>query len=631
MNLNQKIFITFFALVTALLCTTLYLIDTQAEQHEIKRIIAELNKTQAKFQRDLETRQKHIQSLSYIITSDQKFRSFLSQIKDNFYPFTAELGKDTGADFVVMLDDSPKIRAVFAKNSLLPLPFDNQLTAFNIEQYFDAASNHSKMISLGSNIYSSHFIPLKENRTDDFAVGLIAIINQINDDWVTKLLLGINVDFQAVFFNRYKVVADNTDIGFSSTVLKNREKIAQTGFFEFNKQRYIAKQVSFDVTNPHMGYILSANLDASLVAFKQLQQHILVIGISILCMGSLLFLWLSRRITQPLRLITKGTLAIKKGDYHYRINYKSKDEVGQLADAFNVMVGGLEEKEQIYKLFNTYVDPAIVSELMSHPDKLKLGGVRQEQSILFSDIAGFTSFSERMPAEALVTVLNNYFTAMTKEISAQQGIVDKFIGDGIKAFWSPDLCPNQYAQRACQTALNMQMSLKELRPEWKKQGAPEIHVRIGIATGEVIVGNIGSETSRSYTSIGDKVNYSSRLEGVNKHYKTQIIIDQQTAKKIHGFVLRELDTVRVIGRKEAESIFELVGEVSIVDDRILEKIDIYQQGLSCYRQGFFVEAADIFAKLSNDAPSHVMYGRCLEFQKLSPPENWGGVYSLLDK
>ena len=628
MNLNQKIFITFFISVTTLLCATLYLIDTQAEKLEIQRIITDLNKTQAKFQHDLETRQQHIQTLNDIITSDQKFRSFLSQIKDNFYPFTAEIGKDTQADFVFMLDDKPSIRAVYKKNKALKTPLIPPFTAFEVEPHLDLALKDSKMISLKNNLYNTHFIPLKESLNDDYAIGLIIVINQINNIWVSKFLRK-NVTFQAVFFNHSQVVASNTDTKLANTILKNREIILETGMFLFEQQRYIGKQILFKQTF-NAGYILSANLDTALAAFRQLQQQILMTGTGILFLGSLLFLWVSKRITQPLRLITKGTLAIEQGDYQHRIDYQSKDEVGKLAIAFNAMAEGLQEKDRIRSTFSQYVDPAIVSELLNQADTHKLAGVRKQQSVLFSDIAGFTNFSEKLPAEVLVKVLNNYLTAMTKEISLQQGILDKFIGDAIMAFWSPQLCNNQHAQKACQTALNMQTTLKRLRPLWEKQNAPEIQIRIGIATGEMIVGTIGSEQARSYTCLGDKVNYSARLESLNKHYQTQIMIDQKTVENIKGFIVRKLDTVRVKGREEGESIYELIGEKSQIDILILKNIKTYQQALKYYRKAQFIKAATLFSQLTHDAPSQVMLKRCQLLQQ-HPPKNWDGIHSMLDK
>lgn len=629
MSLNKKIFITFFISVTALLCITLYLIDTQAEQHEIKRIIADLDAAQFQFQHDLEAEQKQIQTLTRVITADQKFRSFLAQIKDNFYPFVEEIGKDTDADFVFMLDDESAVRALYSLNGHSKPPMENNFSSFAVQTSLDSGVMSSKMVSLTEGLYSSHFIPLKENLNDEYAVGLIVVCNQINDGWVAKLLSKNNL-LQTVFFNGRHVVAKNTSPEMASAVLSHQPDIRENGIFSWNNERYIAKQVLFEQQNQQAGYILSANLDQALRTFKQLQHQVILIGGGILLLGALLFMLISQRITRPLRLITKGTLEIKQGNYRHRIDYQKSDEVGQLAAAFNVMASDLQEKELIRSTFNKYVDPAIVSELLSQPEKLRLGGERKQQTVLFSDIAGFTEFSEKLPAEALIKILNDYLSAMTSEISQQHGILDKFIGDAIMAFWSPQLCNGHHANYACQSALAMQKKLCMLRPHWAAKGVPEINVRIGIATGEMIVGNIGSEQARSYTCIGDKVNYSSRLESLNKHYGTQIMIDRQTGAEITGFIIRELDTVRVKGREAGETIYELIGEANEVDDTRLETISRYQHALALYRNADFAEAAQILSTLSADGPSRTLLKRCNDLQQ-NTPESWDGIHSMLDK
>lgn len=629
MNLSKKIFTAFFISAVALLCTSLYLIDTKAEQHEINRIVEDLNATQFQFQHVLDFEQKRIKKLTHIITSDQKFRSFLAQIKDNFYPFVEEIGEDTEADYVFMLDDKLSVRANYVANHQIPLALEKYLVEFDIQNSLDTGTLSAKFISLPESLYSSYVTPLKESLSDDYAIGLIVVVNQINDRWLTNLLAKSNA-VQAVFFNNNWMGAKNTSASLAEAVIKNRAEIKSRGQFVWNNERYIAKEVPLAAPAEHSGYILCASLDQALITFKQLQHQVLLIGVGILSLGALLFLSIASRITKPLRLITKGTLEIKQGNFEHRIHYQNTDEVGQLASAFNTMATELQEKELIRSTFNKYVDPQIVHELLSQPDKLKLGGERKIQSVLFSDIAGFTRFSEKLPAEKLIKVLNDYLTAMTDEISQRHGILDKFIGDAIMVFWSPELCQSQHALYACETALNMQARLSVLRPFWQQGGAPEIIVRIGIATGEMIVGNIGSEQARSYTCIGDKVNYSSRLEGLNKYYGTHIIIDHETQAEITGMVIRELDTVKVKGRDSGETIYELIGRNAEVDGSRLQVLELYRNALDFYRQAKFAKALALFSTLTQDAPSQVMLARC---QKLlqNCPEEWNGIYVMQDK
>jgi adenylate cyclase len=192
---------------------------------------------------------------------------------------------------------------------------------------------------------------------------------------------------------------------------------------------------------------------------------------------------------------------------------------------------------------------------------LKLGGQKKEMTVLFSDIRGFTTLSEKLEPEKLVAILNEYFTAMTEVILQSGGVLDKFIGDAIMAFWgAPQEAPD-HAQRACRTALKMIAKLEELKKEWSKRDLPEINIGVGINSGQMIVGNMGSAKRFDYTVIGDNVNLASRLEGLNKQYGTSIIISQFTYDKVkEKFEGEFLDKVAVKGKEIPVEIFKLVGE-----------------------------------------------------------------------
>ncbi len=629
MSFSSKIFITFFISVTILLLATLYLIDTRTEQHTIDHLIIDLNKVQEQFQRDLNKRQKHIQTLARIITTDQKFRSFLSQIKDNFYPFTEEIAKDTEADYVYMLDDKPAVRAKYKKPEKNWLNLEDKFKVLDIDTRLDQGVIQIGLVNLGEQLLNSYFIPLKENLNDDYAIGMIIIFNQLNDAWVEELL-GTGSNLHAVFFNGKHVVAKNTSHAFAEAVIQKEEWSKDTKIFLWDQQRYIVKKVLFAADIENAGYMLSVNLDILLLELKELQKQILLIGGGVLLLGALLFLIISYQVTQPVRMIRNGTQAISDGNFQYRIKYLSQDEIGQLASAFNQMAIGLEEKEKIRNTFNQYVDPAIVAEILSKPEKLKMGGQRIEQSVLFSDIEGFTNFSENMPAEDLVNLLNEYLTLMTRQIADNQGILDKYIGDAIMAFWNPEICGQMHAQLACQAALSMQMTLDTFRAHCFERGFPEINTRIGISSGEMIVGNIGSEQAKSYTCIGDKVNYSSRLEGLNKYYQTQIIIDQQTSESIYGFLIRKLDRVKVKGRGQGEDIFELVSDYQSSSGESKCKVKKYEQALELYFNAQFMQAGIIFERIENDHASKILRQRCLQFQT-NPPVDWDGIHTMTSK
>ncbi len=209
-------------------------------------------------------------------------------------------------------------------------------------------------------------------------------------------------------------------------------------------------------------------------------------------------------------------------------------------------------------LFSKYVSKDVLNEILSDPSKVALGGEEKEVTVFFSDIRGFTTISEKTTPKELVRILNTYFTAMTKEVLDNGGVLDKYIGDAIMAFWGAPIADPDQAENALKASLSMLEQLKELNKELRALGDPEIHIGIGLYTGPAIVGNVGSDLRFDYTVMGDTVNVASRLEGLNKEYKTEIIIGETTKNKIKGnYVFRALGSVAVKGRKEPLNIYTI--------------------------------------------------------------------------
>jgi len=219
------------------------------------------------------------------------------------------------------------------------------------------------------------------------------------------------------------------------------------------------------------------------------------------------------------------------------------------------------EKSYLRQSFQYYLSPEVVEEIVAHPDKLKLGGAKKEMTVLFSDIRGFTTLSEQVAPEKLVALLNEYFTAMTEVILQSGGVLDKFIGDAIMAFWGAPQEEPEHARRACQAALAMIERLETLKKNWARRGLPQINIGVGVNSGQMIVGNMGSEKRFDYTVIGDNVNLASRLEGLNKQYGTSIIISQFTYEIVRDYFAAEfLDEVKVKGKDVAVKIYKLIGK-----------------------------------------------------------------------
>jgi adenylate cyclase len=296
-----------------------------------------------------------------------------------------------------------------------------------------------------------------------------------------------------------------------------------------------------------------------------------------------------------------------------------------------------KQKVMIKGMFSQYLNPHVVNELIAHPEKMRLGGERRELTVLFSDIAGFTTFSEKLPPEELVLVLNEYLSAMTEIVFNNDGTLDKYEGDAVMAFWGAPIELDNNALHACTAAVEMQEKLVHIREKWSAEGKPNVHVRIGLNTGEMVVGNMGGTGKFDYTVIGDSVNLGSRLEGANKQYGTYIMASERTQELVKEyFVFRELDLLVVKGKTKPIKVFELIGRKNdSVPPRKISAIERYTIGLELYRQKKFSEAIEKFNEAlsiePDDQPSRLYVERSQLYQTNPPPEEWNGVFILKTK
>lgn len=284
------------------------------------------------------------------------------------------------------------------------------------------------------------------------------------------------------------------------------------------------------------------------------------------------------------------------------------------------------EKAHLRAVFSQYVSKTVVDKVLADPDRAKLGGERKELTVLFSDIRGFSAFAEGMGPEALASFLGEYLTPMTDLVLESGGTLDKYIGDAVMAIWAAPVDVPDHAARACDVALRMQEALVDLNKRWKTEGKPEVAIGIGINTGAMSVGNMGTPARFDYTVLGDQVNLGARLEALTKEYGVDILVGEATAKAAGAqFVFREVDVVRVKGRAGAAPVYELVGRAGVsVDDRFAE-------ALATYRRRDFASARAQFAALTDDATAQLMAKRCAELATTPPPDDWDGVYEQRSK
>jgi len=300
--------------------------------------------------------------------------------------------------------------------------------------------------------------------------------------------------------------------------------------------------------------------------------------------------------------------------------------------ALRVRIAAEEERARlIQQTFEHYVSKAVVAEMLRHPERVKLGGERRDMTVLFSDIRGFTSISETLDPEALVRLLNELFTPMTRIVLEHGGTLDKYMGDALMAFFGAPLAQPDHAARACRATLAMRDELVRLNDGWHRAGSLPAHLSLGIGiglnSGEMSVGNVGSEAVFGYTVIGDNVNLGSRIEGLNKDYGTQILVSESTVERAGpGLLFRELDQVRVKGKQQPVGLFELMSlEPASPADR--ERAALFAGGLAAYRGRDFAAAEAVFARLAagSDGAARLFEERCRHYREDPPPADWDGV------
>jgi adenylate cyclase len=297
---------------------------------------------------------------------------------------------------------------------------------------------------------------------------------------------------------------------------------------------------------------------------------------------------------------------------------------------------GEREKQKTRAALSPYFAPAVVEMILSDDMDRLMGGQRKELTILFSDIAQFTSLCEGVEPEMVQKVLQEYFNEMTRIGFNHRGTLDKFIGDGMLWFFGDPVPQEDHAVRAAFTALDMQAAMRPLREKWKREGRPELAMRIGINTGTVLVGNMGSEARMEYTVMGDAVNLASRVEGANKPFHTEIMLTERTLSMVKEAVeWRELDMLRVKGKKQGVAVFEVMAKKGELADLKRQVVAVYNQGLLAYKQrdwsGALVAFQQALALDKTDGPSQLYFERSEDFLKHPPPADWDGVYEMKSK
>ncbi|MEO1520477.1 MAG: adenylate/guanylate cyclase domain-containing protein [Cyanobacteria bacterium J06633_2] len=379
---------------------------------------------------------------------------------------------------------------------------------------------------------------------------------------------------------------------------------------------------------------------ASARSAKQHEQEALRVSWILAAIATGLGLTFSSAVTlglvRPIRRLVKSTKAIEHGDLDTRVSISSQDEIGLLSQSFNAMVTDIQAKEHLKETFGQYVDPRIIKRLLDQPNEA-IATHQEEMTVFVSDIAGFSTISELLTPKGLVALINQYLTLASEPILAHNGVLDKFIGDAVAAFWGPPfVSETDHAKLACYAALEQLSQLVKLRrllPDIMgiRKGLPEIHIRIGLATGELVAGNIGSKHAKSYTVLGQPMQIAEYLESANKRYDTTILLSATTRKAAADVIeTRIIDRLLLPGQNEPSMIYELLDTAGNLTKQQATLRDRFEGGLEHYWHQQWELASqhftDCVAIAPNDKPSRLYLERITYFQQHPPDQDWGGLW-----
>jgi len=391
------------------------------------------------------------------------------------------------------------------------------------------------------------------------------------------------------------------------------------------------------------GELMSASLEETNQNIQHVIRANLVLFAAAGALGLLVFLVITGRLQTAFRRLTAAFRKTAEGEISDPLPVTSQDEIGDLTTSFNQMVEQLKSKERLREAFGQFLDPRIVANVVDATSgQLKEVAERRSVTIFFSDISNFSGIGEQLTAGNLVRLLNRYFTASTEGIRTHHGIVDKFIGDAVMAFWASPFSEGEtHALDGCHACLDLRDAFAKVGREISeitglRRNVPKFHVRMALATGDTVIGTVGSDTTKSFTVIGDTVNTASRLEGVNKIYGTTILINEECYHLAEtGIEAREIDLVTVFGKVEPVRIYELQGRQGSLPPTLAKLNNVFADALQLYREQKWKEAETAFREClkiqENDGPSLEFLTRIANFTRTPPPKDWNGVWQTASK
>lgn len=660
MRLGAKVLLITLAIALGLAGMVIWVVTQQVTSQETPRARRAIQTAVAQYFDDLDRRHRGISGYVTLLLQDPAVRAEFDRLEsDNDRElklaqtqFSEELfGRTLQINLTEILGDFPVSFHVFLNefgdvlvtrcpDEAFDESLRDQIEDWPLDEVLESEAPVRQYVWLRDKLYLAFAVPVRQELDGD-PTHVYFVGYQVNDQWARRLL-GVDAEeshslLSGCFIVGGKVVtragsaARDSWVGAIADTAGNTR--SQIEFVDLG-ERFLGESVPFTLPGAPMGrFVVASSLDRALAPLRRLQMTIAMVAAAVVLLAVLASRWFARLISNPVNQLVTATQYIARGEFDQPVQGKRRDEFGILGASINDMADGLKQRDQIKDAFGKFVDPRIAENLIESD---QLGGQELTQSVLFSDLAGFTALSEKLTPADQVSLLNDYLGGAADAVTERQGMVDKFIGDAVVAFWGPPFT-DDHAALSCDAALRFVEVTQGLADHCKQLGVPRLHVRVGIATGVVLVGVIGSASSRqNYTVMGDIVNLGSRLEGVNKLYGTQILVDQTTADAAgDAFAFRCLDRVRVLGREEPVRLHELIGRRDDLDDPMLQWQQAYHDAYAVYASRDWSAAQTAFDAVGehwpHDEAAKRMALRCFAFMAESPGDHWDGVFNLDSK
>ncbi|MES2153339.1 MAG: adenylate/guanylate cyclase domain-containing protein [Pseudomonadota bacterium] len=579
----------------------------------------------------MEVREGKLKNYSRLLSHDFAFKSLVSESDhDTLLSAFASYRKRLSADWMFVLDIDGNILADTLQPKALGVPF-KQTSLIEAVQLSTTQETTSVQV-INGRAFQVVVVPLK----GPVAMAWVGIGFEITD-----FLAGELQQQTHTLVNLAWHTAKAAPVLFASTLeddqrhdflAATRGAKAQTGIHmtTLGGMEYVAIETALHETAEGvMVATLQRSLDEALAPYRALRWQLLGVFLLSTVLAAVAAVQIARRVTRPVQLLAAGAQRISAGHYETIGDIGAHDELGELAASFDDMVRGLIERDKVRAMLGKVVSPAIAEELLSQ--SIDFGGQEQEVSVLFSDIRGFTTLCEGRPPSAILAMLNDYLATVSDLIDERRGVVDKYIGDAVMALFGAPVWASDDPQRAIETALAMVRALPALNAQFARDGWPPLAIGIGIHNGIVVAGNIGSATRLNYTVLGDTVNLASRLEGLCKMYGVTIIVSESLMRRCSGVVFRELDRVRVKGKREPVAIFEALGLAAGSGEAQLAQLRQHAEALAAYRARQFEIASRLFESGVQDSVTQLYRARCARLIANAPAPDWEAIETLDEK